>query len=112
MIDEELVQLLTPEGERVENSEYESTLNGDEIFGFYRDMVIIRGHREEEKTARTEDYFIQELYWGSFSRTITLPEEVDVDEAEAVGKHGLLILKLPKLDKKRQTKLKVKTMFV
>ncbi len=74
-----------------------------------RDMVIIRGHREEEKTARTEDYFIQELYWGSFSRTITLPEEIDVDEAEAVGKHGLLILKLPKLDKKRQTKLKVKT---
>src|ERR1019366_6975164 len=42
MIDEELVQLLTPEGERVEDSEYESTLNGDEIFGFYRDMVIIR----------------------------------------------------------------------
>ena len=74
-----------------------------------RDLVIIRGHREEEKSARTEDYFIQELYWGSFSRTITLPEEIDVDEAEAVGKHGLLILKLPKLDKKRQTKLKVKT---
>ena len=74
-----------------------------------RDMVIIRGHREEEKSARTEDYFIQELYWGSFSRTITLPEEIDVGEAEAVGKHGLLILKLPKLDKKRQTKLKVKT---
>ena len=39
MIDEELVQLLTPEGERVENSDYESTLNGDEIFGLYRDMV-------------------------------------------------------------------------
>jgi 2-oxoisovalerate dehydrogenase E1 component alpha subunit len=42
MIDEELVQLLTPEGERVENAEYESTLNGDEIFALYRDMVIIR----------------------------------------------------------------------
>jgi 2-oxoisovalerate dehydrogenase E1 component alpha subunit len=42
MIDEELVQLLTPEGERVESSDYESTLNGDEIFGLYRDMVIIR----------------------------------------------------------------------
>jgi len=42
MIDEELVQLLTPEGERVEGSDYESTLNGDEIFGLYRDMVIIR----------------------------------------------------------------------
>jgi pyruvate dehydrogenase E1 component alpha subunit len=42
MIDEELVQLLTPEGERIANGDYESTLSGDEIFGLYRDMVIIR----------------------------------------------------------------------
>lgn len=74
-----------------------------------RDMVTIKGRREEEKTVREEDYFARELYWGSFSRTITLPAEIDVDESEAVEKHGLLILKLPKLDKKRQSKLKVKT---
>ncbi|MDD5165639.1 MAG: Hsp20/alpha crystallin family protein [Candidatus Pacebacteria bacterium] len=74
-----------------------------------RDSVSIRGHREEEKIAQEDDYFARELYWGSFSRTIQLPEEVDVDEAEAVEKHGLLILKLPKLDKKRHSKLKVKT---
>lgn len=74
-----------------------------------RDMVTIRGSREEERVSREDDYFVKELYWGSFSRTITLPEEVDVDEAEAVEKHGLLILKLPKLDKKKQSKLKVKT---
>ena len=42
MIGEELVQLLTPEGERVANPNYESTLSGEEIFGLYRDMVIIR----------------------------------------------------------------------
>jgi pyruvate dehydrogenase E1 component alpha subunit len=42
MIDEELVQLLSPEGERVTQPDYESTLSGDEIFSFYRDMVIIR----------------------------------------------------------------------
>jgi HSP20 family molecular chaperone IbpA len=75
-----------------------------------RDMVTIQGRREEEKVVREEDYFARELYWGSFSRTITLPSEIDVDEAEAVEKHGLLILKLPKLDKKRQSKLKVKTL--
>ncbi len=74
-----------------------------------RDMVTIRGRREEEKTVRDEDYFARELYWGTFSRTITLPSEIDVDESEAIEKHGLLILKLPKLDKKRQSKLKVKT---
>ena len=74
-----------------------------------RDMVTVKGRREEEKVGRDEDYFTRELYWGSFSRTISLPSEIDVDEAEAVEKHGLLILKLPKLDKKRQSKLKVKT---
>lgn len=74
-----------------------------------RDQVTIRGTREEEKVAREEDYFARELFWGSFSRTIQLPEEIDVDEAEAIEKHGLLILKLPKLDKKRQSKLKVRT---
>lgn len=73
-----------------------------------RDMITIKGKREEEKTARDDDYFIRELYWGTFSRTISLPEEIDVDEAEAIEKHGLLILKLPKLDKKKQSKLKVK----
>lgn len=74
-----------------------------------RDMVTVKGRREEERVAKDEDYFTRELYWGSFSRTISLPSEIDVDEAEAIEKHGLLILKLPKLDKKRQSKLKVKT---
>ena len=74
-----------------------------------RDQVTIRGKREEERVAHEDDYFARELYWGSFSRSISLPEEIDVDEAEAIEKHGLLILKLPKLDKKRQSKLKVKT---
>ena len=74
-----------------------------------RDMIVINGKREEERSVKEEDYFARELYWGSFTRTIQLPEEIDVDEAEAVEKHGLLILKLPKLDKKKQSKLKVKT---
>lgn len=74
-----------------------------------RDMVTIRGKRESERIENDDDYFVRELYWGSFSRSIQLPQEIDVDEAEAVERHGLLILKLPKLDKKRTSKLKVKT---
>lgn len=42
MIDEELVQLLTPEGLRVEHPDYTSSLSGDQIFSMYRDMAIIR----------------------------------------------------------------------
>ncbi len=42
MITDELVQLLTPEGERVSHPEYRSELGREEILGFYRDMVIVR----------------------------------------------------------------------
>lgn len=73
-----------------------------------RDMITIHGERSEDRTVSGEDYLHRELYWGSFSRTINLPEEIDVDGAEAVEKHGMLILRLPKLDKQRKAKLKVK----
>lgn len=73
-----------------------------------REMVTIKGKREEERTLNSDDYFHKELYWGLFSRTVVLPQEIDVDSAEASEKHGLLILRLPKLNKNRQTKVKVK----
>lgn len=74
-----------------------------------RDMVTIKGRREGNSQVSGDDYFYKELYWGAFSRTILLPHEIEIEEAEAVEKHGLLILRLPKLDKARQTKLKVKS---
>ena len=73
-----------------------------------RDSVTIRGKRSEERTTSDDEYFYKELYWGAFARTITLPEEIDVDGAEAIEKYGMLILHLPKLDKNRETRLKVK----
>ncbi len=74
-----------------------------------RDMVTIKGRREESVEIQDTDYFHKELYWGSFSRTIMLPEEIEVEEAEAVERHGLLTIKLPKLDKAKQNKLRVKS---
>lgn len=74
-----------------------------------RDSVTIFGTREFEKEVEDDSYFHQELYWGSFKRVIGLPEEIDVDQSEATEKNGLLILKLPKLDKGRKAKLRVKS---
>lgn len=74
-----------------------------------REMLTISGNREDEREVEEDNYFQRELYWGSFSRTILLPEEVDVDMAEASEKHGILMIRLPKINKKRQTKLKVRT---
>lgn len=74
-----------------------------------RDMITIKGRREKHTEGGNSDYFFQELYWGAFARTIVLPQEVEIEDAEASEKHGLLIIKLPKIDKGRQTKLKIKS---
>ena len=74
-----------------------------------RDMVTIRGKREEGREVTDDNYFYRELYWGGFTRTILLPQEVEVESAQASEKHGLLTIRLPKIDKEKQTKLKVKT---
>ncbi len=74
-----------------------------------RDMVTLKGLREEVQEAPDEDYFHRELFWGTFSRSIVLPEEIVIDEAEAKEKHGLLEITLPKLDKGRSTRLTVKS---
>lgn len=73
-----------------------------------RDMVEIEGSRMEREQVAGPDYFTRELFWGSFSRKIMLPQEVDVEASSASAKDGLLTIILPKLDKAKQTKLRVK----
>ncbi|MEN9649658.1 MAG: hypothetical protein RL094_625 [Candidatus Parcubacteria bacterium] len=75
-----------------------------------RDSITIKGKRMNEREAKEEDYFYRELYWGAFSRTIQLPHEVDIEGAEATENQGLLTIKLPRIDKDRQTKLRVRSL--
>jgi HSP20 family protein len=74
-----------------------------------RDIVTISGRREESKGIPNDSYHIHELYWGAFERVVELPEEVEIDTAEAIERHGMLIIKLPKVDKRRRTLLKIKS---
>ncbi len=74
-----------------------------------RDAVSIKGRRVAPQGIPEENYLLRELYWGTFSRIIELPYEVDTDGAEAVEKYGLLIIRLPKMDTRRTQELKVKS---
>ncbi len=69
----------------------------------------ISGEREAIKDMCEENYFEQELYWGKFARTITLPQEIDIDLAEVTEKNGMLRIKLPIVNKNRLRHLKVKS---
>lgn len=72
------------------------------------DSVTIRGKRERHEEVTEKDYYYKELFWGSFSRSVILPEEIDEDSAEANLKHGLLTIQLPKKRRGVVQKLKVK----
>ena len=60
-----------------------------------KDSVTIRGKRENNRLTKKENAVCQELYWGGFSRTISLPDEMDTDNAEATIKNGILTIRLP-----------------
>lgn len=71
------------------------------------DMVTIKGKRATPEKIKSSDYYYQELFWGPFSRSIILPEDVDSDNAKASMKNGLLTIRLPKLAKIRTKKVKI-----
>ncbi len=72
------------------------------------DTVTIRGLRRFEDEVQEDDYYYKELFWGRFSRSVILPEEIEDDEAEASLKNGLLTIRLPKKKRGVVQKVKVK----
>ncbi len=73
-----------------------------------QEMLTLKGRREAPTDRDPDSFYYQELYWGAFSRSVMLPQEVDVDEAQASLKNGLLTIRLRRLDRARTQRLKVK----
>ena len=72
------------------------------------DMVTIRGERKNEEMVGTENYYYQECYWGSFSRSVVLPVDIISEKAEASLKNGILTIRLPKADVNKVKKIQVR----
>ena len=72
-----------------------------------RDFVSIKGERVASQDA--SEYYSQELNWSAFERNVVLPEEVDVDAVHAKEKMGVLKIIMPKFNKSKKRKVKVKS---
>jgi HSP20 family protein len=59
------------------------------------DVLTIRGHREEEKEVKEEDYYCAERATGEFVRKVRLPEGVTADQVEAHRENGVLEVTIP-----------------
>ncbi len=62
-----------------------------------KDAVTIKGFRARMEKNDLHDYLHQEMHWGEFSRSVILPADINVDQARASIKNGLLTIRLPKL---------------
>lgn len=60
------------------------------------DVLTIKGERKPVVTAAKITYLRRERNYGTFARSIMLPEKVDVEKVVASYKNGVLTVKLPK----------------
>jgi HSP20 family protein len=69
--------------------------------------LSVRGTLSAGNEEEVENYFVQECYWGEFSRSLTLPVPVKEDEVEAVLKDGVLTISFHKLKQDTVKKIQV-----
>jgi HSP20 family protein len=72
------------------------------------DVLFIEGERKKP-TEEKGDYFLQECYWGKFSRKIVLPVEINPEKISATFKDGILTIRLQKISKERRRKISIKS---
>lgn len=63
--------------------------------------LTIQGEIEKDKETKKEDYYCCERAYGTYSRTISLPTEVDQDKIKAKFKNGILEITMPKKPEKK-----------
>ncbi len=71
-------------------------------------VLSIRGEKKQEKEEKEENYHFVERSYGSFSRTIRLPGDVQSDKIKAAYKDGVLRISLPKSEESKRKEVKIK----
>ncbi len=72
------------------------------------DVISVEGERKPADKIDDDDYFVQECYWGKFSRQYILPIEVDAAKGKAEIKDGILTVTIPKEIKSQKRVISVK----
>lgn len=72
-----------------------------------KDTFTLKGEVRCEEEVKEEDYYLSERSYGSFSRTISLPTEVDSEKAKATFKNGVLEVVLPKREEVKPKEIRI-----
>jgi len=83
----------------VEKDDIEVTMTGN--------MLTIKGSSKKEEKEEKGEYYRCEITQGNFSRSLSLPAEVNIEKSEAKFKDGVLELKLPKMEQAKRRSIKI-----
>jgi HSP20 family protein len=70
--------------------------------------LTIKGEKKHEKEEKEENYHLIERSYGSFTRSVRLPREVQGDKTTASFKNGILKITLPKSEEAKKKEIKIK----
>jgi HSP20 family protein len=70
--------------------------------------LIISGEKKQQQEKKEQGYYHVERSYGSFRRELTLPADAETDKIEAVCKDGVLKVVLPKAERAKAVKVKIK----
>lgn len=96
------------ENEVVVTAEVPGCKAEDVDIAVHGNTLSITGEKKQKQEKKEKGYYHIERSYGSFRRELTLPSDVETDKVEAVCKDGVLSIKLPKAEKAKAIKVKVK----
>ena len=71
-------------------------------------ILTVKGKREEEKEEKERTYYTRERYYGSFQRSVSLPNNVNPDDIKAKFDNGILHIRIPKKAQDNVRKIEIK----
>lgn len=102
------IDIADGENEIVVRAEVPGCKAEDIDISVYGNTLTLSGEKKAEEEKKEKGYYHLERSYGSFRRDIALPDEVDPNKVEASCKDGVLTVTLPKSEKTKAVKVKVK----
>lgn len=101
------VDISETDGEFVIKAELPEVKKDDVHVSVDNGVMTLRGERRQEKEEKGKKFHRIERHYGSFSRSFTLPDNVDASKIKATFKDGMLNLQLPKTTKSKPKSISV-----
>ncbi len=84
-------------------------INSDEVdVSITHDNITIRAEKCIKEQTKEDSFVINEIFCGHLLRSVDLPSEIEVDNSNATIEHGMLYIKMPKINKEKKRRLDIK----